>query len=53
VTVRNGQLALKVMDPLEGLTTLDFNSLQGAKASVVRPSHRQNEQHETKRGVQL
>jgi hypothetical protein len=34
VTVRKGQPALMIMDPLEGLTTLDFNTLQGVPQSM-------------------
>lgn len=34
VTVRKGESALLIMDPLDGLTTLDFQTLQGAKQSI-------------------
>jgi hypothetical protein len=34
VTVRDGQISLLVMDPLRGYDTLDFNTLQGAQASI-------------------
>jgi hypothetical protein len=34
VTVRKGQAALLIMDPLRGRTTLDFATLQAAKQSI-------------------
>jgi hypothetical protein len=34
VTVRKGQIAMMVMDPLSGYDTVDFNTLQGVQASI-------------------